>query len=133
MPANESTESRPPRGAPSPLPSHPHPIQVTPAAQVRGGGGANLHMGRWVGKLEKDIGRPEPEGWYLSGGRTMGDGRWGGPDTGGGATEYTLWTERRQKGRKERGDGQDVLWARHPDESWRGGKGRNQTNLGRET
>ena len=27
------------------------------------GGGANLHMGRWVGKLEEDICRPEPEGW----------------------------------------------------------------------
>ena len=27
------------------------------------GGGASLHMGRWVGKLGEDIGRPEPEGW----------------------------------------------------------------------
>ena len=39
-----------------------------------------------------------------------------------GAAEYALWTERRKKGRKERGDGQDVLQARHPDESRRGGK-----------
>ena len=27
------------------------------------GGGANLHMGRWVRKPEEDIGRPKPEGW----------------------------------------------------------------------
>ena len=27
----------------------------------------------------------------------MGDGRWGGPDTGGGRLNTRLWTERRQK------------------------------------
>ena len=64
MPAGETTDSIPLRGAPSPLPlhTHPHPSQVPPAVQV-GGGGASLHMGRWVGKLGEDIGRPEPEGW----------------------------------------------------------------------
>ena len=31
MPANETTDSRPPRGAPSPSPPHPHPSQVPPA------------------------------------------------------------------------------------------------------
>ena len=52
----------------------------------------------------------------------MGDGRWGGPDTGGGRLNTQKRAERRQIGRKERGDGQDAGRARNPDEPWRGGK-----------
>ena len=53
----------------------------------------------------------------------MGDGRWGGPDTGGGRLNTQKRAERGHIGRKERGDGQDVLvGARSPDESWRGEK-----------
>ena len=44
----------------------------------------------------------------------MGDGRWGGPNTGGGRLNTRLWTERRQKGRTERVDGQDVLKNKAP-------------------
>ena len=51
----------------------------------------------------------------------MGDGRWGGPDTGGGQMNTQKRAERGNIGIKERGDGQDVLvGARSPDESWRG-------------
>ena len=56
----------------------------------------------------------------------MGDGRWGGPDTGGGRLNTRLWTERRQKRRTERGDGQDVLKNKAPGRISEGGKGRNQ-------
>ena len=93
------------RGAPSPSPLHPHPSQVPPAAQVRGG--ANLHMGRWVRKPEEDI------GWLIVGGlvdfRQTDDGgrTMVGPDTGGGQLNTSKRVERRQIGRKERGDGQD--------------------------
>ena len=65
MPAGETTESRPPRGAVSFCPStHTH-TQATYHQTYRSGGGrgASLHIGRWVGKLGKEIGRPEPEGW----------------------------------------------------------------------
>ena len=51
----------------------------------------------------------------------MGDGRWGGPDTGGGRLNTRLWTERRQKGRKERGD-RNALEGKNPGDSWMGGK-----------
>ena len=61
----------------------------------------------------------------------MGGGRWGGPDTGGGRLNTRLWTERRHKGRKERGDG-NALEGKNPGESWRGGKGRDQNHPGRE-
>ena len=53
----------------------------------------------------------------------MGDGRWGGPDTGGGRQNTQKRAERGHMGRKERGDGQYVtVGARSPDESWRGEK-----------
>ena len=53
----------------------------------------------------------------------MGDGRWGGPDTGGGWLNTQKRAERGHIVRNERGDGQDVLvGARIMDESWRGGK-----------
>ena len=52
----------------------------------------------------------------------MGDGRWGGSDTGGGRLNTQKRAERGHIGRKERGDGQDVTeGARSPDESRRGG------------
>ena len=51
----------------------------------------------------------------------MGDGRWGGPDTGGGRLNTRLWTERRGKGQKERGDGQDVLESKAPGRILEGG------------
>ena len=38
------------------------------------------------------------------------------------AAEYTLWTERRQKGQTERGDGQDVLKNKAPGRILEGGK-----------
>ena len=45
----------------------PHTPTPKPSKTSRigreGGGGASLHMGRWVGELGEDIGRPEPEGW----------------------------------------------------------------------
>ena len=49
----------------------------------------------------------------------MGDGQWGGPDTGGGRMNTQKQAERRQIGRKERGGGRDAGRARNPDESWR--------------
>ena len=53
----------------------------------------------------------------------MGDGRWGGPDTGGGRPNTQKWAERGHIGRNERGDGQDILvGARSPEESRRGEK-----------
>ena len=52
----------------------------------------------------------------------MGDGRWGGPDTGGGRLNTRLWTERREKGRKERGDGQDVMESKAPGRISEGGE-----------
>ena len=52
----------------------------------------------------------------------MGGGQWGGAYTGGGRLNTQKRAERRQIGRKERGDGQDAGRARKPDESWRGGK-----------
>ena len=107
MPADETTDSRPPRGAPSSSPPHPHPSQVPPAVQVGGGCkpaygtlGRETRRGHWsagagglVALLRTD-----------DGGRTMG-----GTSHWRGAAEYALWTERREKGRKERGDRQDVL------------------------
>ena len=39
----------------------------------------------------------------------MGDGRWGGPDTGGGRLNTQKRAERGHIGRKERGYGQDFL------------------------
>ena len=51
------------------------------------------------------------------GGRKMGGTRhWMG------AAEYALWIERRQKGRKERGDGQDVLYRKAPGRISEGGE-----------
>ena len=53
----------------------------------------------------------------------MGDGRWGGPDTGGGRRNTQKRAERGHMGRKDIEDGQDVTeGARSPDESGRGGK-----------
>ena len=52
----------------------------------------------------------------------MGDGQWEGPDTGGGRLTTCLWTERREKGRKERGDGQYVLEIKAPGRISEGGK-----------
>ena len=52
----------------------------------------------------------------------MGDGQWGGPDTGGGRLNTSLGKERRQKGRTERGDGQDVLKNKAPGRISEGGK-----------
>ena len=54
----------------------------------------------------------------------MGDGRWGGPDTGGERLNTRLWTERREKRRKEKGDGQDVLESKAPGRISEGGKRR---------
>ena len=116
MPADETTDPRPPRGAPSPSPPHPHPSQVPPAAQVVGGGckpaygtlGWEARRGHWSAGAGGLVALRRTD----DGGRTMGGTiQWRG------AAEYALWTERRQKGRKERGYGQDVLQARHPDES----------------
>ena len=65
-------------------------------------------------------------------GSSPADGRWGTDDGGdrileGGRLNTRLWTERRQKGRTERGDGQDVLKNKAPERiSEGGGKGRNQ-------
>ena len=47
-----------------------------------------------------------------------------GIDTGGGRMNRQKRADRRQIGRKERGDGQDVCRTRNPVESWRGGKER---------
>ena len=80
-------------------------------------------MGRWVRKPEEDIGRPIAGGLVAfrrtdDGGRMM----WG-IDTGGGQINIKKRAERGHIGRKERGDGQDVLvGARIPDEYWRGKK-----------
>ena len=63
----------------------------------------------------------------------MGDGRWGGPDTGGGRLNTRLWTERRKKDERREETGKMFGRARRPDESWRGEKGRNPNHLGRET
>ena len=52
----------------------------------------------------------------------MGDRRWGGPDTGGGAAEYVLWTERRKKDERREEMGKMFCRARRPDESRRGEK-----------
>ena len=123
MPADETTDSRPSRGAPSPSPPHPHPSQVPPAAQVGGGGGCKPAYGT--------LGRENRRGHWSAkagglvafrrtddGGRTMGETRhWGG------RRNTQKWAERGHIGRKERGDGQDAsIGARIPDESWRGGK-----------
>ena len=63
-----------------------------------------------------------------SGGRTMGGTRhWRG------SAEYAETGGEGNIGIKERGDGQDVLvGARSPDESWRGGKVRDQNHHRRE-
>ena len=61
----------------------------------------------------------------------MGDGRWGGPDTGGERLNTRLWTERRQKGQKERRDG-NALEGKNPGDSWRGEKGSDQNHPRRE-
>ena len=51
-------------GASTFAPPHtPTPKPSTTSRIGNGGGGASLHMGRWVGKLGEDIGRPESEGW----------------------------------------------------------------------
>ena len=83
-------------------------------------------MGRWVGKLEEDIGRTEPEGWQLSGGRTMGDGRWGEPDAGGGRLNTRHGRRGGKKDERREETGKMFCRARQPDKFWRGGKGRNQ-------
>ena len=43
----------------------PPTLKPSTTSRTGRGGGANLHMGRWVRKLEEDIGRPEPEGCRL--------------------------------------------------------------------
>ena len=59
------------------------------------------------------------------------DRRWGtddgGPDTGGGRLNTLKWAERRQIGRKERGDGQDSVEQGTRMNLGGGGKGRDQT------
>ena len=64
MPADGTTDSIH-RGGASPFaPStHTHTQAKYHHPYRSGGGGASLHMGRWVRKPEEDIGRPEPEGW----------------------------------------------------------------------
>ena len=48
-----------------------------------------------------------------------------GPDAaGGGRLNRLIWTERRQKGRKERGDGKDALEGKEPGRLLEGGKRR---------
>ena len=65
----------------------------------------------------------------------MGDGRWGGPDTGGGWMNTQKQGEKGNIGRKEIGDGQEVLvGVRIPDESWRGKKeGTKSSSTGKHT
>ena len=43
-----------------------------------------------------------------------------------GADEYALWTEGRKKDERREETGKMFCRASHPDESWRGGKGKNQ-------
>ena len=76
------------------------------------------------------LGQETRRGHWSADSRRVGsfptDGRWGtddgGPDTGGGRLNTLKRAERRQIGRKYRGDGQDACRARNPDESWRGEK-----------
>ena len=76
------------------------------------------------------MGQETRRGHWLADSRRVGIfptyGRWGmddgGPDTGGGRLNTLKRAERRQIGRKERGDGQDASRARNPDESGRGEK-----------
>ena len=56
-----------------------------------------------------------------------------GPDAAGeGRLNTRIWTERRQKGRKDRGDGKEALEGKNPGESWRWGEGgdQNQSRTG---
>ena len=50
-------------GAVSFAPPHTPTPKPSTTSHIGRGGGASLHMGRWVGKPEEDTGRPEPEGW----------------------------------------------------------------------
>ena len=83
----------------------------------RSGGGANLHWavvqetrrGLWsaVSRLAVDFRRTDDEGPYAAGG---------------GRLNTRKWTENRQKGQKERGDGKDALEGKNLGVSWRGEK-----------
>ena len=101
MPADETTDSRH-RGGPSPFapPHTPTPKPSTTSRIGRGGG-----RGHWSAGAGGLVARRRTD----DGGRTMGR-----PDTEGGRLNTRLWTERRQKGRTERGDGQDVLKNKAP-------------------
>ena len=119
-PSDELRDSRPSREAPSTSPLHPHPCQVPPATQVEGG----------CKPAYGTLGQETRRGHWSADRRMVGsfptDGRWGTddgrPDAGGGRLNTLKRAERRQIGRKERGDGQDACRARNPDESWRGEK-----------
>ena len=63
----------------------------------------------------------------------MGDGQWGGPDTGGGRLNTRLWTERMKKDESREETGKMFWRARHPDESRRGEKEGTKNHLGQET
>ena len=52
----------------------------------------------------------------------MGDGRWGGPDTGGGRLNTRYGRRGGKKDERREETGKMFCRARHPDESWRGGK-----------
>ena len=55
----------------------------------------------------------------------MGDGRWGESDTGGESAEYTeTGGEGAYRKKREKRQARCLFGARSPDESWRGGKGR---------
>ena len=105
----------------------PTPKPSTTSCTGRGGGGCKPAYGT--------LGQGTRRGHWSADIRRFGsfptDGRWGthdgGPDTGGGRLNTLKRAERRQIGQKDRGDGQDACRARNPDESWRGGKGRDQT------
>ena len=90
------------------------------------GGVQNCIWDAWAGKPEEDIGRPEPEGWELADGRMMGDGRWGGPDTGWERLNTRYGWRGGKKDERREETGKMFCRARHPDESRRGEKGRNQ-------
>ena len=74
-PGNETRDSRPLQGAPSPKPLHQHPSQVPPAAQVGGGTPTT------IGTLERTTGAAWHRPPVSSGGRRVTTGATGGTTT----------------------------------------------------
>ena len=90
--------------------SPPTPKPSTTSRTGWGEGGANLHMRRWKGNQERTlVGRCSRRVVAF---RRMDD-EWPAA-TGWGRLNTLTWTERRQKGRKERGYGQDALEGKEP-------------------